>query len=82
MTLTGSDVDQQLDLRGTPCPVNFIRCRLTLETMAPGQLLAVSLDRGEPEAMVVPGLEQDGHQVQLDGGTDDWVRLKVTCGGG
>ncbi len=50
--------------------------------MVPGQVLAVSLDRGEPEAMVVPGLEQDGHQVQLDGGTDDWVSLKVTCGGG
>ena len=79
--MTSSRSEQRLDLRGTPCPVNFIRCRLTLETMAPGQMLTVFLDRGEPEAMVVPGLEQEGHQVVVDGGDDAWISLKVTCGG-
>jgi len=79
--VTSSRSEQRLDLRGTPCPVNFIRCRLTLETMAPGQMLTVILDRGEPEAMVVPGLEQEGHQVEVDGGDDTWISLKVTCGG-
>ena len=61
--------------------MNFIRCRLTLETTAPGQMLTVILDRGEPAAMVVPGLEQEGHQVVVDGGDDAWISLKVTCGG-
>ena len=79
--MTSSRSEQRLDLRGTPCPVNFIRCRLTLETMVPGQMLTVILDRGEPEAMVVPGLEQEGHQVVVDGGDDAWISLKVTCGG-
>lgn len=79
--MTSSRSEQRLDLRGTPCPVNFIRCRLTLETMVPGQMLTVILDRGEPEAMVVPGLEQEGHQVEVDGGDDAWISLKVTCGG-
>ena len=79
--MTSSRSEQRLDLRGTPCPVNFIRCRLTLETMLPGQILTVILDRGEPEAMVVPGLEQEGHQVVVDGGDDAWISLKVTCGG-
>jgi hypothetical protein len=50
--------------------------------MAPGQLLTVLLDRGEPEAMVLPGLEQDGHQVSVEAGEDAWISLKVTCGGG
>ena len=45
--------DRQLDLCGTPCPLNFIRCRLTLESMSAGQCLQVDLDPGEPEAMVV-----------------------------
>ena len=45
---------RSLDLRGTPCPVNFVRCKLTLETMHPGDQLDVDLDRGEPEEMVVP----------------------------
>ena len=74
--------DQRLDLRGTPCPVNFIRCKLTLETMASGEVLSVTLDRGEPEAMVVPGLKQDGHRVEIEDGDDHWVALRVICGGG
>lgn len=74
--------DQRLDLRGTPCPVNFIRCKLTLETMASGEVLSVTLDRGEPEAMVVPGLAQDGHRVEVEDGDDHWVALRVICGGG
>ena len=74
--------DQRLDLRGTPCPVNFIRCKLTLETMASGEMLSVTLDRGEPEAMVVPGLKQDGHRVEIEEGDDHWVALRVICGGG
>ena len=73
---------QRLDLRGTPCPVNFIRCKLTLESMTAGQVLEVSLDRGEPEAMVVPGLRQAGHRVELDGGDESWVSLRVICGAG
>ena len=74
--------DQRLDLRGTPCPVNFIRCKLTLETMASGEVLSVTLDRGEPEAMVVPGLVQDGPRVEVQDGDDHWVALRVICGGG
>ena len=73
--------DQQLDLCGTPCPLNFIRCRLTLETMASGQLLQVDLDPGEPEEMVVPGLRRDGHQVQVERRSDACVRLTVICAG-
>ena len=73
--------DQQLDLCGTPCPLNFIRCRLTLEKMAAGQLLQVDLDPGEPEEMVVPGLRRDGHQVQVERRADACVRLMVICAG-
>ena len=46
-----------LDLRGTPCPVNFIRCKLALEALQCGEQLNVQLDRGEPEEMVVPGAQ-------------------------
>ena len=71
-----------LDLRGTPCPVNFIRCKLALETMQPGDHLSVQLDRGEPEAMVLPGLRDAGHRVDIPEETPDWVLLQVTCAGG
>ena len=73
--------DQVLDLCGTPCPLNFIRCRLALETLASGQCLQVDLDPGEPEEMVVPGLRRDGHGVRVERLGPDRVRLLVICSG-
>ena len=70
-----------LDLRGTPCPVNFIRCRLALEALQPGDLLNVQLDRGEPEQMVIPGLREAGHRVEISDDTSSWIVLRVVCGG-
>lgn len=54
---------QCLDLRGTPCPVNFVRTRLALEKLPTGAWLQVDLDAGAPEAMVSEGLREDGHEV-------------------
>ena len=70
-----------LDLRGTPCPVNFIRCRLALEALQPGDLLNVQLDRGEPEEMVIPGLREAGHLVEITDDSSSWIVLRVVCGG-
>ena len=72
---------RSLDLRGTPCPVNFIRCRLALEALQPGDLLNVQLDRGEPEEMVIPGLREAGHRVEISDETSSWIVLRVVCGG-
>jgi len=68
---------QSLDLRGTPCPVNFIRTRLALETVPPGAWLQVNLDAGEPERLVGEGLSQAGHQVQITPLEDGAVRLLI-----
>lgn len=54
-----------LDLRGTPCPLNYIRTRLALEKLPAGAELEVWLDRGEPERMVSEGLAAEGHGVRL-----------------
>jgi TusA-related sulfurtransferase len=71
-----------LDLRGTPCPLNFIRTRLALEKLTAGELLRVDLDRGEPEAMVSAGIVADGHAVELEPHPDDAeaVRLVIRRG--
>jgi TusA-related sulfurtransferase len=58
----------RLDLRGTPCPLNFIRSRLALETIAAGEWLQLDLDAGEPELMVAEGLRQEGHRVEQGSG--------------
>ncbi len=58
-----AEPQRSLDLRGIPCPLNFIRTRLALETLLPGAWLQVDLDAGEPERMVVEGLRGEGHRV-------------------
>ena len=72
--------DNQIDLRGTPCPVNFVKCNLALEELSHEDILIVILDKGEPEIMVIPGLENAGHKVQIVHEESTWVRLKVICG--
>ena len=73
-------VQRSLDLRGTPCPVNFIRCKLTLESMQRGDQLYVKLDRGEPEEMVIAGLKKEGHDSELIDEDPEWILVQVTCG--
>lgn len=60
-----------LDLRGTPCPHNYIRTKLALEGLATGQQLRVTLDRGEPQQMVADGISAAGHRVDVCPQADD-----------
>ncbi|UPH89294.1 sulfurtransferase TusA family protein [Synechococcus sp. NB0720_010] len=71
----------QLDLRGTPCPLNFIRTKLALEKLSAGEWLQVDLDAGEPEQMVASGLREAGHRVELEAMEPGAVRLLICrCG--
>ena len=75
----------RLDLRGTPCPLNYVRSRLALESLGPGDLLQVDLDAGEPERMVAEGLRGEGHEVAVEPllpeEGEPAVRLRVRRGG-
>ena len=66
-----------LDLRGTPCPLNFIRSKLALEKLEPGSWLQVDLDAGEPEQMVAGSLRAEGHHVELEPLSPAAVRLRI-----
>jgi len=57
--------DARLDLRGTPCPINFVKTKLRLEQMAPGSLLEVWLDPGEPVQQVPDSLVVEGYSVEV-----------------
>lgn len=62
--MTGTP-DARLDLRGTPCPINFVKTKLRLEQMAPGSLLEVWLDPGEPVQQVPDSLVVEGYSVEV-----------------
>ncbi|MGL4879709.1 MAG: sulfurtransferase TusA family protein [Waterburya sp.] len=51
-------------MRGTPCPINFVRTKLRLEQMSPGSLLEVWLDPGEPIEQVPDSLSMEGYQLE------------------
>jgi sulfite reductase (ferredoxin) len=57
----------ELDLRGVPCPLNWVRARLLLETLRPGDELHLQLDPGEPLESVPASAREDGHEVVVDG---------------
>ncbi|MBH8575862.1 sulfurtransferase TusA family protein [Nostocaceae cyanobacterium CENA369] len=59
-----STPDAQLDLRGTPCPINFVRTKLRLEQMPSGSLLEVWLDTGEPIEQVPDSLTMAGYHIE------------------
>lgn len=52
-----------LDLKGTPCPINYVKTKLFLENLAAGDILEVLLDEGEPIENVPKSLENDGHEI-------------------
>jgi TusA-related sulfurtransferase len=71
-----------LDLRGMPCPLNYVRSRLALERLPMGAWLQVDLDAGEPEEMVAEGLRGEGHQVVQGQALESTaVRLLIQRGG-
>ncbi|MGI0480151.1 sulfurtransferase TusA family protein [Geminocystis sp. CENA526] len=52
-----------LDLRGTPCPINFVRSKLQLEKMPSGEWLEIWLDGGEPIEQVPNSLSLEGYRL-------------------
>jgi TusA-related sulfurtransferase len=69
--------DAQLDLRGTPCPINFVRTKLRLEQMSPGALLEVWLDPGEPIEQVPDSLAMEGYPIEAVENRSNYFALKV-----
>ena len=63
-----------LDLTGVRCPMNWVRTRLALESMEPGERIEVRLDEGEPLASVPQSAREDGHDVSVSGAVVTIVR--------
>ncbi|MDB9420987.1 sulfurtransferase TusA family protein [Microcystis aeruginosa] len=66
-----------LDLRGTPCPINFVRTKLQLEKMPARERLEVWLDAGEPIEQVPTSLTVEGYQIESIEDRDSFFVLKV-----
>jgi tRNA 2-thiouridine synthesizing protein A len=76
--MSENEVDENIDLRGVLCPINFVKTKLKLEMMESGQILEVTLDDGEPMRNVPRSLKEEGHKIikveKLDGGYKLFVK--------
>lgn len=66
-----------MDLRGTPCPINFVRTKLRLEQMQPGSLLEVWLDPGEPIEQVPDSLTMEGYKIESIEDRSSFFAVKI-----
>ena len=71
-------MDHYLDLRGFDCPVNFVKCCLTLENLSSNEVLKVDLDIGESETSVIDGLKKKGYKVNVLNKGNKMVSLLIS----
>jgi tRNA 2-thiouridine synthesizing protein A len=57
------DVTRQIDISSDICPMTFVRTRLALDRMAPGETLLVTLKGEEPLRNVPRSATEQGHEV-------------------
>jgi tRNA 2-thiouridine synthesizing protein A len=53
--------DQTIDITGEVCPMTFVRTKLRLERMQPGEVLSVRLRGDEPLRNVPRAAREEGH---------------------
>ena len=75
------DVTRQIDITRDVCPMTFVRTRLALDRMAPGEVLLVTLKGGEPLRNVPRTATEQGHEVlSVETGADGISRLLIRRG--
>ena len=52
-----------IDLRGVCCPINFVKAKLAMEDLEPGETVEMLLDDGEPVKNVPRSLKGEGHKL-------------------
>ena len=67
--------DHHLDITRETCPMTFVRTRLALDRIVPGEVLHVLLAGDEPHRNVVNNARNLGHAVIADEPQRDGIRL-------
>lgn len=52
-----------LDITRDGCPMTFVKAKLAMEALAPGETLIIRLNAGEPLENVPRSLREDGYAV-------------------
>jgi len=56
-------IDKEINIKGEVCPYTFVKTKLALETMKPGQVLRVIVDHLPATESVPKSLKGEGNEV-------------------
>ncbi|MEC7640971.1 MAG: sulfurtransferase TusA family protein, partial [Nitrospinota bacterium] len=76
-TSSNSSPSEEINLLGVKCPFNYVKTKIKLETMEPGQVVEVLLDAGEPAENVPKSIRNDGHKVLALDKISDHFKLVI-----
>jgi tRNA 2-thiouridine synthesizing protein A len=75
------DVTREIDITNELCPMTYVRTRLALDKMTPGQTLLVRLKGQDPLKNVPRTAKEQGHEVlSLETDPDGISRLLIRRG--
>jgi sulfite reductase (ferredoxin) len=66
-----------VDLRGVPCPLNFVQAKMALEKTGIGDILEIEIDDGEPIRNLPVSLGRQGQEILATTRRDNYFCLKV-----
>ncbi|MGN0194548.1 MAG: sulfurtransferase TusA family protein [Pseudoramibacter sp.] len=56
-------IENRVDITDVVCPVTFVKAKVALEELDPGDLIAVHMNDGEPVQNVPRSIKEEGHQI-------------------
>ncbi|MEO5372821.1 MAG: sulfurtransferase TusA family protein [Alphaproteobacteria bacterium] len=85
MAAVTEEPDFRLDITGDVCPMTFVKAKLLIERMSPGQVCEIRLRGVEPLVNVPRSVTDLGHRVtglvREEGEPDDGIhRLRIVRG--
>ena len=75
------EIDQRVDITDVVCPMTFVKAKVAMEELEIGQVLAVTMNDGEPVQNVPRSFKEEGQQIlkliDNENGTYDLIVKKV-----
>ena len=75
------EVDERVEIPDVVCPMTFVKAKVAMEELEIGQVLAVTMNDGEPVQNVPRSFKEEGQQVlkliDNENGTYDLIVKKV-----
>ena len=64
-------IENRADITDVVCPVTFVKAKVALEELEPGELIAIHMNDGEPVQNVPRSIKEEGHQILKLNTNDD-----------